>query len=84
MFDTRNDLALSIRTQVVKRLNTRLAEAIDLRDPGEVCVNGAQVRAGIDAASRLGDADSSDLFTSLSREADRYRWFLQAHLHGKR
>jgi starvation-inducible DNA-binding protein len=45
---------------------------------------GAQVRAGIDAAATLGDADTADLFTGISREADKYLWFLEAHLHGKR
>jgi hypothetical protein len=29
------------------------------------------VRAGIDAASKLGDADTADLFTGISREADK-------------
>jgi starvation-inducible DNA-binding protein len=42
------------------------------------------VRAGIDAAATLGDADTADLFTGISREADKYLWFLEAHLHGKR
>jgi starvation-inducible DNA-binding protein len=45
---------------------------------------GAQVRAGIDAAAQLGDAGTADLFTGISREADKYLWFLEAHLHGKR
>jgi starvation-inducible DNA-binding protein len=45
---------------------------------------GAQVRAGIDAAATLGDAGTADLFTGISREADKYLWFLEAHLHGKR
>jgi len=45
---------------------------------------GAKVRAGIDAADKLGDADTADLFTGISRETDKYLWFLEAHLHGKR
>jgi starvation-inducible DNA-binding protein len=45
---------------------------------------GAGVRAGIQAAARLGDADTSDLFTGISREADKYLWLLEAHLHAKR
>ena len=45
---------------------------------------GAKVRAGIDAAARLGDADTADLFTGLSRDSDKYLWFLEAHLHAKR
>jgi starvation-inducible DNA-binding protein len=45
---------------------------------------GAKVRAGIDAADKLGDADTADLFTAVSRETDKNLWFLEAHLHGKR
>jgi starvation-inducible DNA-binding protein len=45
---------------------------------------GAKIRAGIDAADKLADADTSDLFTAISRETDKYLWFLEAHLHGKR
>jgi starvation-inducible DNA-binding protein len=45
---------------------------------------GAGVRAAIDTAGRLGDADTADLFTALSRENDKYLWFLEAHLHAKR
>jgi starvation-inducible DNA-binding protein len=45
---------------------------------------GAKVRAGIDAADQLGDADTADLFTGISRETDKDLWFLEAHLHAKR
>lgn len=45
---------------------------------------GAKVRAGIDAADKLGDADTADLFTGISRETDKNLWFLEAHLHAKR
>ena len=45
---------------------------------------GAKVRTGIDAAARLGDADTADLFTGISRDSDKYLWFLEAHLHAKR
>jgi starvation-inducible DNA-binding protein len=45
---------------------------------------GARVRAGIEEAGKFGDADTGDLFTGISREADKYLWFLEAHLHGKR
>lgn len=44
---------------------------------------GAQIRAGIELAAKLGDADTSDLFTEISREADKYLWFVEAHLEGK-
>jgi starvation-inducible DNA-binding protein len=45
---------------------------------------GAKVRAGIDEAARIGDADTADLFTGISRETDKDLWFLEAHLHAKR
>jgi len=44
----------------------------------------AKVRAGIETADRLGDADTADLFTGISRETDKYLWFLEAHLHARR
>ena len=37
-------------------------------------------RAAIDAASEAGDADTSDLFTGISRGLDKALWFLEAHL----
>ena len=43
---------------------------------------GAKARAAIDSAARLGDADSADLFTGVSRDIDKYLWFLEAHLQG--
>jgi starvation-inducible DNA-binding protein len=44
----------------------------------------AKVRAAIGRADELGDADTADLFTGLSRESDKYLWFLEAHLHAQR
>ncbi|HKT74706.1 MAG TPA: DNA starvation/stationary phase protection protein Dps [Steroidobacteraceae bacterium] len=41
---------------------------------------GAKARRGIEEAARLGDADTSDLFTGLSRALDKDLWFLEAHL----
>jgi starvation-inducible DNA-binding protein len=40
----------------------------------------ATTRAAIDTAARLGDVDSSDLFTEVSRDLDKSLWFLEAHL----
>jgi starvation-inducible DNA-binding protein len=36
------------------------------------------IRAGIDAAANLGDADTADLFTEISRELDKSLWMLEA------
>lgn len=51
---------------------------------GAVADFGAKVRRAIDESSRAGDADTSDLFTGVSREIDKDLWFLEAHLHAKR
>jgi starvation-inducible DNA-binding protein len=160
MFETKNDLPLGTRTKVVKLLNERLADAIDLgtqskhahwnvKGPNFIALHelfdkvaesvedhidtiaeratalggtahgtlaavaratslkpypqditegtahlkalsavlaafGAKVRAAIEESDRLGDADTADLFTGISREVDKQLWFLEAHLHAKR
>ena len=43
---------------------------------------GAAVRAAIDESTRLGDLATADLFTEISRAADKDLWFLEAHLVG--
>jgi len=41
---------------------------------------GEQVRDAIDRADQFGDKDTADLFTGVSRDADKYLWFVEAHL----
>jgi starvation-inducible DNA-binding protein len=41
---------------------------------------GEHVRADIDTASDLGDMDTADLFTQVSRAIDKHLWFVEAHL----
>ena len=41
---------------------------------------GKKVRADIDATAELGDADTADLFTGISRSIDKMLWFVEAHL----
>jgi starvation-inducible DNA-binding protein len=36
------------------------------------------IRAAIDASGKLGDADTADLFTEISRELDKSLWMLEA------
>lgn len=45
---------------------------------------GKAVRKAIDAAGKAGDADTSDLFTGISRGADKALWLLEAHLQADR
>ena len=40
---------------------------------------GKKVRADIDATDKLGDADTADLFTGVSRSVDKLLWFVEAH-----
>lgn len=43
---------------------------------------GATTRAAIDTADEAGDADTSDLFTDISRGVDKLLWMVEAHLEG--
>jgi len=42
------------------------------------------VRKAIDESGKAGDADTSDLFTGISRSADKGLWLLEAHLQADR
>jgi len=41
---------------------------------------GKNARAAIKAADELGDQDSADLFTEVSRGIDKWLWFVEAHV----
>jgi starvation-inducible DNA-binding protein len=155
MHQTRNDLAIEVRTAIVELLNARLADTVDLylqtkhahwniKGPNFIALHelfdklaegledniddlaeravalggvaegtigsiakrtqlrgyppnlrdgsahidaladgyaavGKTVRRAIDDAGKLGDADTSDLFTGVSRELDKNLWLLEAH-----
>jgi len=49
----------------------------------QLSVFGKAVRSAIDDTAKLGDAGTADLFTGVSRELDKYLWFLEAHLQDK-
>lgn len=40
----------------------------------------AHLRKSIDETDALGDADTADLYTEISRTVDKRLWFLEAHL----
>ncbi len=42
---------------------------------------GDSIRQGIDTAADAGDADTSDLFTEISRGIDKTLWFVEAHAY---
>ena len=41
---------------------------------------GRLVRRDIDEATNLGDADTADVLTEISRETDKNLWFVEAHI----
>jgi len=45
---------------------------------------GKAAREAIDHADKLGDKDTADLFTEVSRGTDKNLWFVEAHLQAER
>jgi starvation-inducible DNA-binding protein len=45
---------------------------------------GKSARKAIDEANNLGDLDTADLFTEVSRGIDKWLWFVEAHLQAER
>ncbi|MGQ0542172.1 MAG: DNA starvation/stationary phase protection protein Dps [Blastocatellia bacterium] len=41
---------------------------------------GKKVRKNIDATDELGDMDTADLYTEISRNIDKLLWFVEAHI----
>jgi starvation-inducible DNA-binding protein len=44
---------------------------------------GSVVRQGIDQTDELGDADTTDILTEISRGIDKWLWFVEAHQQGE-
>ena len=60
-------------------------DAVEGRDHIEALVErfstyGASVREAIEESDKLGDPSTSDLYTEISRTADKRLWFLEAHI----
>jgi starvation-inducible DNA-binding protein len=51
---------------------------------GALASYARNVRKSIDEAGELRDADTADLFTEVSRGADKYLWMVEAHLQAQR
>lgn len=45
---------------------------------------GKAARKAIDQADEVGDKDTSDIFTEISRGIDKWLWFVEAHLQAER
>jgi starvation-inducible DNA-binding protein len=45
---------------------------------------GKVARKAIEETDKLGDLDTSDLFTEVSRGIDKWLWFVEAHLQAER
>ena len=45
---------------------------------------GQEIRASIDEANELDDADTADLFTEVSRGIDKWLWFVEAHSQARK
>ena len=45
---------------------------------------GKSARKAINDANDLGDLDTADLFTEVSRGTDKWLWFVEAHLQAER
>jgi starvation-inducible DNA-binding protein len=45
---------------------------------------GSEARLTIDESDDLGDADTSDLFTEISRGIDKWLWFVEAHTQAEK
>jgi len=44
---------------------------------------GKGARAAIDQSDGLGDKDTADIFTEISRGVDKWLWFVEAHLQSE-
>ena len=65
------------------------AKAVDGRGHAEALSSalaafGAAARRAVDQANELGDLDTADLFTEVSRGIDKWLWFVEAHLQAER
>jgi starvation-inducible DNA-binding protein len=45
---------------------------------------GREARMSIDETNALGDADTADLFTEVSRGIDKWLWFVEAHVQANK
>jgi len=51
---------------------------------GALATFGKLAREAIARSAALGDADTTDIFTEISRGTDKWLWFVEAHLQAER
>lgn len=75
-------IRMAARTSILPDFPTDLEEGMDfvttLAD--RYALFGEHLRENIDITDHLGDKDTSDIYTEVSREIDKRLWFLEAHL----
>ena len=61
-----------------------LAAALALALASALATFGKTIRANIDQAAEMGDQDTADIFTEVSRGIDKNVWFVEAHIQASR
>jgi len=77
---------LAVKTSKLSEYPTEIATGPEHVDAlsSALATYGKLARAAIDEADKLGDKDTADIFTEISRGSDKWLWFLEAHLQSNR
>jgi len=71
------------RRETMSHLGPLLGHGLYIEPIGTIlAAYSTSVRQGIEQADALGDRDTADIFTEISRGVDTYLWFVEAHLAG--
>ena len=75
---------MAVASSTLPEFPTEITESMDyVRAVAErLAAFTNSAREAIDQADELGDAATADLFTEVTRCADKYLYFLEAHLQG--
>ncbi|MEZ4815496.1 MAG: DNA starvation/stationary phase protection protein Dps [Bdellovibrionota bacterium] len=49
-----------------------------------LAIYGEGIRKAVPLANEIADVDTADLLTQVSRDVDKYLWFVEAHVQGAR
>lgn len=76
---------MAARATALPEYPTNISEGMDhvvaLAERMAMC--GHLVREGIDDSDEIGDMDTADIYTEVSRDIDKRLWFLEAHLQAR-